>query len=151
MAMISRGKLAGIDYGTVRIGIAVSDADQNIASPYESYTRRDKIADAKRFERLVEEEQIVGFIIGLPLHASGDESAKSQEARQFGAWIHELTSLPIEFFDERYTSIDAEAELQAAGLTKKRRKARIDMLAAQMILGGYLESGRQSLPSSLDD
>ena len=136
----TEGKLAGIDYGTVRIGIAICDPGQSIASPYENYTRRDTSLDAQYFRDLVAEESIVGFVVGLPIHLSGDESQKSLEARQFGKWLQEQTELPVAYNDERYTSVDAEAHLMAAQLTKKRRKARLDMLAAQMILRSFIES-----------
>jgi putative Holliday junction resolvase len=147
------GRLAGIDYGTVRIGISVSDSRRSIASPYENYTRRGLPADAKRFKQLVQEEQIVGFVVGLPVHGSGRESQKSHEARQFGAWLAEQTGVPVEYFDERYTSLEAEQHLMAAELTKKRRKARLDMLAAQILLQAYLESKSrgQVEPGALDD
>lgn len=149
----SPGRIAGIDYGTVRIGIAVSDARQSIASPYENYVRRGEHADAKRFKQLVEDEQITRFVVGLPVHTSGKESQKSREARQFGAWLAQQTGLPVEFFDERYTSSEAEQHLLAADLTRKRRKARLDMLAAQILLQAYLESKSrgQSEPGALED
>ncbi|MBL9122028.1 MAG: Holliday junction resolvase RuvX, partial [Planctomycetaceae bacterium] len=102
------GRIAGIDFGTVRIGIALSDARQSIASPYENYTRRGTAADAQRFARLVQEEEIRLFVVGLPLHGDGRESQKSQEARRFGAWLAAQTGVPVEFFDERYTSVEAE-------------------------------------------
>lgn len=146
------GRVAGIDYGTVRIGVAISDAERRLASPYENYTRRDKQADARWFQQFVKEEQIVLFVVGLPLYPSGDESAKSYEARNYGAWLTEQTGVPVEFFDERYTSAEAEQMLQAAELTSKRRKARRDMLAAQIILSSYLESGgHRGEPGPLED
>ena len=135
-----KGRLAGIDYGTVRIGIAISDPGQLLASPFENYNRGDDHADARYFRNLVDEESLVGFVIGLPIHLSGDESEKSQEARAFGKWLSGVTQKPIAFNDERYTSVDAEAQLMAANLTKKRRKARLDMLAAQMILKSFLDA-----------
>lgn len=149
----SQGRLAGIDYGTVRIGIAISDSRQTLASPYENYNRRSPVADAERFRRLAKEENIQGFVVGLPVHLSGDESQKSHEARQFGAWLHELTGVPVVFFDERFTSSEAEQFLGAAKLTKKQRKERLDKLAAQIMLSAYLESSRQgnSAPRGLDD
>ena len=147
----SEGRLAGIDYGTVRIGIAISDAGQRIASPLENYQRADLQADARRFRQLVDEEEVVGFVVGLPVHSSGDESAKSQEARRFGDWLHTETRLPVIYFDERYTSVQAEQILGQAGLTKKRRRGRLDMLAAQILLAAFLDSSRQTLPGSLDD
>ncbi|MCA9217837.1 MAG: Holliday junction resolvase RuvX [Planctomycetales bacterium] len=137
--MKSKGRIAGIDYGTKRIGIAITDPAQSIASPYENYNRSGPEADAKRFKRLVSEDGIVLFVVGLPLHVSGDESQKSFEARQFGAWLHELTNVPVEFFDERYTSSESEAFLIEIDMSRKQRKKRLDMLAAQLILKGYLE------------
>lgn len=140
MSSIPPGRIAGIDYGTVRIGVAVCDSRQTLASPLDNYQRRGIQADADYFRRLVAEERLTRFVVGLPVHVSGDESQKSREARDFGAWLNSVTGVPVEFFDERYTSVEAEQYLQGAGLTKKRRKARLDMLAAQILLSAYLEA-----------
>lgn len=147
------GRLAGIDFGTVRIGVAVTDPSRTLASPFENYTRRGAEGDAAYFRELAEQEQIVGFVVGLPVHTSGDESQKSHEARQFGQWLAETTSLPVQYYDERYTSSQAEQLLGGAQLTKKQRQKRRDMLAAQIILASYLESNtrQQHDPGSLDD
>ena len=136
------GRLAGIDYGTVRIGVAITDPDQRLASPLENYTRRGAAADGAWFKQLAAEERLVGFVVGLPVYASGDESQKSREARQFGAWLSELTGLPVRYFDERYTSAHAEALLIDAEFSRKQRKQRLDKLAAQILLAAYLESSR---------
>lgn len=138
----SPGRVAGIDYGHVRIGIAISDPDRTIASPLENYNSRGREQDGKRFQRLVADEGVVLFVVGLPIHLDGGESEKSREARRFGQWLGELTGVPVEFFDERFTSHEAEQFLLAAELTKKRRKKRMDMLAAQIMLSAYLESSR---------
>lgn len=138
----TRGRLAGIDYGHVRIGIAISDPSQHIASPYQIHRRGDEAGDAEFFRKFVHAEDIAGFVVGLPLHTSGDESEKSLEARRFAAWLQQVTTLPIQFHDERYTTLQAEQALLAAQLTKKKRKQRLDMLAAQMILASYLDSNR---------
>ena len=134
------GRAAGIDYGDVRIGIAISDPERTIASPLENYTRRGPQQDAQRFRRLAAEEGIRLFVVGLPLHLDGRESPKSQEARQFGRWLGEVTGVPVEFCDERFTTCEAEEALLTADLTRKRRKRRRDMLAAQIMLAAYLES-----------
>jgi putative Holliday junction resolvase len=134
------GRIAGIDFGTVRIGIALSDPGRSIASPYENYTRRGPVLDAERFQRLVAGEAVTLFVVGLPLHIGGEESQKSAEARQFGRWLAEVTGVPVELFDERFTSVEAEQLLLAAQMTKKRRKRRTDMVAAQILLSAYLES-----------
>ncbi len=135
-------RLAGIDYGTVRIGIAVTDAEQRICSPFENYTRRGAKADAQHFEQFAREEQIATFVVGLPVHLHGGESQKSTEARAFGKWLHELTSVPVVFFDERFTTSEAEQLLGQAELTKKKRKAKLDKLAAQIMLSAFMESRR---------
>jgi len=147
-----KGRLVGIDFGTVRIGIAISDAEHRLASPYENYTRRDREADGRYFVELVSAENVAGFVIGLPVHGSGEESAKSLEAREFGSWLYSLTALPVTFYDERYTTAQAEQLLNIAELTSKRRKKRLDMVAAQIILTSYLESSGEDkgAPPPLD-
>ena len=146
------GRVGGIDYGSVRIGIAVSDPDRSIASPLEIYTRRTPELDAKRFNELAQQERIGLWVIGLPVHLDGRESQKSAEARRFGAWLATATGVPVEFFDERFTSVEAEDLLRQAALSRKGRKKRIDMLAAQIMLTAYLESStRHQPPAALDD
>ena len=146
----SLGRVAGIDYGTVRIGVAISDADRTIASPLEIYVRRNAALDAQWFRGLVADQGVTMFVVGLPIHGDGRESQKSGEARRFGQWLGETTGVPVAFFDERYTSVEAEQFLRGAQLTNKRRKSRIDMVAAQIILAAYLESqGREHQPGPL--
>jgi len=135
------GRLAGIDYGTVRIGIAITDPEQRIASPLLNYARRGEKADAAFFRKLVADERIAGFVVGLPVHLDGRESEKSAEARKFGKWLAQTSGLRVVFFDERFTSVEAEEALLSAEMTKKERKARLDKLAAQILLTAYLEAG----------
>ena len=147
------GRVVGIDFGTVRIGIAISDPGRMLASPHENYTRRGEQQDRERFARLVAEEDVRLFVVGLPIHLDGGESQKSTEARQFGKWLEAATGVAVEFFDERFTTAQAEQSLCAANLTSKRRKRRLDMVAAQIILASYLEadSHRGDDPGGLDD
>ena len=145
------GRVAGIDFGTVRIGIALSDPDRIIASPVENYTRRTPELDAERFQRLVAEEDVKLFVVGLPVHLDGTESKKSAEARQIGRWLTEVTGVPVELFDERFTSVEAEQLLLQAEMTSKGRKRRMDMVAAQIMLAAYLESSQPNEPGSLED
>ncbi|MEE2685200.1 MAG: Holliday junction resolvase RuvX [Planctomycetota bacterium] len=145
------GRLAGIDFGTRRVGIAICDAGQRLASPLDIYQRGSESDDAQYFQRIVREESLVGLVIGLPVFASGEESEKSQQARAFGQWLSRLAGIPVAFHDERYSTAQAEAALGAASLTKKQRKQRIDKVAAQFILSAYLESARSTEgPGSLD-
>ncbi|MEM6798078.1 MAG: Holliday junction resolvase RuvX [Planctomycetota bacterium] len=149
----TRGRVAGIDYGTVRIGVAIGDLEVRMASPYENYNRRSEKLDTEYFRSLAKEERLARWVVGLPVHLNGDESQKSHEARRFGKWLGELTGLPVDFFDERYTSSQAEEILQGANLTKKQRKARLDQLAAQIMLTAYLEAGAKSneQPGGIED
>ncbi len=147
------GRVGGIDFGTVRIGIAISDPGRTLASPMENYTRRGLDQDAQRFRKVAEEEDVVLWVVGLPVHLDGRESQKSIESQEFGAWLTEVTGLPVEYYDERFTSLEAENALMAADMTKKRRRKRLDKVAAQIMLAGYLEShgGGGSDPGGLDD
>src|SRR4051794_25714870 len=116
------GRVAGVDFGTVRIGVAITDPGRTIASPLTNYTRRTEALDVNWFAALANDERIAGFIVGLPVFASGEESAKSQEARVFGAWLARVTQRPVGFYDERYSSALAEQLLGEARMTKKQRK-----------------------------
>lgn len=140
------GKILAIDFGTVRVGLAISDPDRKFAFPLETYQRDTKERDQEYFQKLMKREDIHTLLMGLPVHLSGEESQKSYEARQFGAWLQEVTKLPVVYFDERFTSVQAENFLLEAGLTNKRRKARRDRVAAQILLQTYLDAGCPDSP-----
>ena len=130
----------------------MTDPDHTMASPLEIYTRRNLQLDAEYFQQLAKKERIALWVVGLPVHLDGRESPKSQEARRFGQWLTEITGLPVEFYDERFSSVQAEELLMATELTSKKRKQRLDKLAAQIMLSGYLESQTkgQEEPGAID-
>jgi len=134
-------RLLGVDYGKVRVGLAISDADRRIASPLTTYERRGRKQDKRYFQELVEKEDVGKLLVGLPVHLDGREGEKAIESRAFGQWLTEATGLPIVFWDERFSTVQAESALWNAGLTHKRRKARRDRVAAQMVLQAYLDAG----------
>ncbi len=138
---MSAGRLLGVDTGAVRIGLSISDPDRKIAFPLATYTRQGRERDAAYFRALVKAEGIVGLVVGLPVHLSGKEGQEATEARAFAAWLTQTTGLPARFWDERFTTVEAESALWAAGLTHKQRKARRDKVAAQMLLQAYLDAG----------
>jgi putative Holliday junction resolvase len=133
--------LLGIDYGHVRIGLAVSDPDRKIAFPLATYTRRNQTEDGRYFKELIVQQAIDQIVLGLPIHLSGQEGQKANEVRRFGQWLGEVAKLPVIFWDERFTTVEAENFLLEAGLTSKRRKARRDKVAAQILLQSYLDAG----------
>ena len=143
------GRLLGLDYGTHRLGTAISTYEQNLASPLENYTLRSDRLDADWLAQLASDYRAVGLVVGLPLHMrSGDEGQKAHEARAFGEWASAVTGLPVTYHDERLTSASAELLLMDAGFTKKQIKARIDKLAAQIMLQSYLDK-RAKPPASV--
>jgi len=135
----TRGALLGIDFGTKRLGFAVCNREQSIASPAENYTRSSRDADSRALKRIVEEYALVGIVVGLPVHMSGEEGGMARQVREFGKWAAEVTGLPVRFADERFSSMTAEVYLFEAEMTNKKRKQRLDMLAAQTILQHYLD------------
>lgn len=139
--MTAQTKLLAVDTGTVRVGLAVSDPDRKIAFPLATYARRDREQDTRFFQQLVADEEIGRIVVGLPMHTDGREGQKAAEARSYGQWLADVTGLPVAYWDERFTTVEAENALWEAGLTHKRRKERRDKVAAQMILQAYLEAG----------
>jgi putative holliday junction resolvase len=138
---VNHTRLLGIDHGSVRIGLAVTDPERKIAFPLSIYTWRRSAADADYFRTLVREQEVAAIVVGLPVHMSGAEGTKAREARSFGQWLGEITGLRVAFWDERYTTVQAESALWNAGLTHKKRKDRRDKVAAQMMLQAYLDAG----------
>jgi putative Holliday junction resolvase len=131
-----------VDYGDVRVGLAVSDPDRKIAFPLATYERQGRDRDVEHFRAVVRAEQVGALVVGLPVHLDGREGEKAKAARAFGDWLGEVTGLPVAYWDERFTTAEAEAALWAAGLTHKKRKARRDRVAAQILLQAYLDAGR---------
>jgi putative Holliday junction resolvase len=148
-----QGRLAGIDYGTVRIGIAISDPSQRWVAPHTMYLRRNERLDADYFATLARQEQLHGWVVGLPIHCDGKESQKSAEARKFATWLYQISQLPVAMFDERFTSAEARRLLDSAPLSGPKKKQRLDQLAAYLILTHYLESRRNTNPQNeaIDD
>lgn len=146
------GRLFGLDPGEKRIGVAISTYEQNIASPLDNYTRHGDGPDGHYFQQMTETYSIVGLVVGLPVHMSGEEGEQARRARVFGKWVGELTGLPVQFYDERFTSAMAEQCLQEASLTSQQRKARRDKLAAMFMLQSFIDSDpihRQTPPGSM--
>jgi putative Holliday junction resolvase len=147
------GRLLGVDYGDVRVGLAVSDPGRKIAFPLATYERRGRDRDAAHFRALAKAEAVAGLVVGLPVHLNGTEGKKATQARAFGAWLGTATGLRVVYWDERFSTVEAEAALWNAGLTHKRRKARRDRVAAQIFLQAYLDAGCPADPAAgpLDD
>jgi len=112
-----------------------------IATPLEVYERIAPGRDASHYQKLVLEHEVERIVIGLPLHTGGREGTSATLARNWGAWLAETTHLPVIYYDERYTTSEAEESLIDAGFKRKKRKGLRDMLAARILLQNYLDAG----------
>jgi len=138
----------GVDCGSKRVGLAVSDAAGILASPLEVVARAEAPA---RVATLVEELGIGGLVVGLPTGLSGGEGRSAAEARVLGAELAAATGLPVQFVDERFTSRLAEEALIETGMRRRRRRATVDKAAAALILQGFLdELAKQGTPGQAE-
>jgi putative Holliday junction resolvase len=131
--------LAGLDLGTVTIGVAVSDGMRQVATPLETIRRKKFGLDAARLLEICQDRNIAGIVLGLPLNMDGSEGPRCQSTRAFARNLEKLTDLPISFWDERLSTVAAERALLEADTSRKRRAEVIDHVAASYILQGALD------------
>ena len=130
----------GIDYGRRRIGLALSDPTLLIATPLVIIENRGIKKTVLQIMDIIQKNDVQQIVLGLPLHANGDESEMSQEARRFGD-VFVALGFPVEYVDERYTSYEAESMIG----NHRESKKLIDKVAASIILQIYLDERRKSL------
>ena len=133
------GALAGLDLGTVTIGVAISDGLRNVATPVETIKRKKFGLDAARLLEIAKARQITGIVLGLPRNMDGSEGPRAQSTRAFARNLERLTDLPITFWDERLSTVAAERALLEADTSRARRAEVIDHVAAGYILQGFLD------------
>ena len=136
------GRLLAVDWGQVRIGLALSDEMQVLASPLETLVRRaGKRFPMPRFLELVEEHRPVGIVVGLPVTGEGTEGESAAEARELAALIGRRTGLPVELRDERMSTARALGAIREQGGSTRGRREDVDALAAAVVLQSYLDAG----------
>ena len=133
------GRLLGLDYGTQRVGVAISDSSQVIATPYAVLPADEAVQGVIA---ILDEEEIEAIVVGLPLSLSGEEGTSADAARRFGRDLATRTGLEVVFADERFTTKVAEDVLIAGGLRRSRRRDIRDKMAATVMLQGHLDSLR---------
>ncbi len=134
----SHGRLMGIDHGTRRIGLAVTDAERKLAQPLETLNAKRPQAAFQRLQRLVQSHHIKALIVGYPYEMDGREGPRCQSVRAFVRNIEPMVEVPVLYWDERLSSAAAKDYLQDAGLSSKQRIERIDEAAAAVILENLL-------------
>jgi len=132
--------VAGIDFGRKRIGLAISDGQ--VAYPLGIMERRSLKHDLETIRSRLAERAVSLIVVGLPLNMDGTEGPSARAARTFAEHLGSATGLPIEMFDERLTSFEAEQRLREASASRTSKKAARDAVAAAVILEGWLERHR---------
>ncbi|NOZ87516.1 MAG: Holliday junction resolvase RuvX [Deltaproteobacteria bacterium] len=135
-------RILGLDIGEQRIGMAISDELGWTAQPLETLERRKEKDLAAAVGRVAGATGAVKIVFGLPLNMNGSEGPSARSAREFASKVKALTGLPVEPWDERLTTVGAERALLEADMSRQKRKKKIDQVAAQLILQGYLDSLR---------
>lgn len=133
------GKLLGLDLGTKTIGVAISDGLRYTATPLETIARSKFTADAARLLELIDANQAVALVLGLPLNMDGSEGPRVQSTRAFARNLSQKTPLPIVFWDERLSTSAVTRMLIEADTRRDRRAEVVDKLAASYILQGLLD------------
>jgi putative holliday junction resolvase len=138
-ALPTSGKLLGLDLGTKTIGVAISDGIRYSATPLETIGRTKFTADAARLLELIDENQAVGLVLGLPLNMDGSEGPRVQSTRAFARNLAQKTPLPMIFWDERLSTSAVTRMLIEADTRRDKRAEVVDKLAASYILQGFLD------------
>ena len=137
----------GIDFGQRRTGVALSDSTATLASPLTTLQRRTgKRPPLKQLEALARTHEVVQIVVGLPLDLHGRETAWCREVRSAGDEFARRLRVPVDYVDERFTSVRAGRALRESGLPRevRSRKDRVDRVAAAIILQGWLDSGGET-------
>jgi putative pre-16S rRNA nuclease len=139
---MSHGRVLALDLGKRRIGLALSDELGITAQGLETLQRSNIREDLARLAQLASEKNVALILVGNPLHMSGHEGRQAEYARDFGERLREATGLPIEYRDERLTTVEAQRVLRQSGISIQKRAKAVDRLAAVILLESYLDSQR---------
>lgn len=135
----SRTRVLALDVGRRRIGLALSDALGITAQGLATFERTRIRDDMDRLAELASHHGVGQFLIGYPLHMSGREGRQAEYVRDFGARLAARTGLPVEYWDERLTTVEANRVLKQSGIGIEKRARAVDKLAAVILLESYLD------------
>lgn len=140
----AHGRILGLDVGSRRIGMAVSDPLGITAQGIETLQRRNKRTDLAALQRVMREYGVVEIVVGLPLRMSGAEGVQSEKMQVFAEDLRKRSGLPVHLWDERLTSAEANRVLRETDLSIEKRGKAVDRMAAILILQGWMENRRRS-------
>ena len=135
-----QNRVLALDLGKKRIGLALSDELGVTAQGLETLQRTNIREDLSRISKLAAEKSVSLILIGNPLHMSGREGRQTEFAREFGERLQAASGLPVEFWDERLTTVEAQRVLRQSGISIEKRAKAVDRLAAVILLESYLDS-----------
>ena len=129
-----------LDLGEKRIGIALSDPTRTIAAAHSVLRRKSRADDFARYAHLIAEQRVTLLVIGLPITLGGEEGQRAGWVRDYAEDLGHHMDIPIVYWDESLTTVEAEAALRAGGWHGKKLKERVDAVAATLILQSWLDS-----------
>ena len=137
------GRVLGVDVGTVRVGLALSDLTGTLASPLETLHRAKNHADLDRLAALVVEHEVAEVVVGEPVHLSGASGASAQDASNYAQELADrIPDVPVILIDERLSTVTAASHLREGGINSRKQRPVIDQAAAVVILQQFLDSRR---------
>jgi len=139
-----KGRILGLDVGSRRIGMAISDPLGITAQGLETLQRRNKRHDLAALEQIIRNYGVVEIVVGLPLRMSGTEGTQSEKMQAFAGDLRKQFGLPVHLWDERLTSAEANRLLRETELSIEKRAKAVDRMAAVLILQGWMEGHRRS-------
>lgn len=135
----SKKRIMGLDIGSKRTGIAVSDEGRTIALPLTHIIASRKEDWLRQIRSIIEEREVDALVVGIPLNQYGEAGIDAKNIREYIALLQERTSLPVIEWDERFTTVQAERVLIDADMSRKKRKNVVDQVAATILLQSYLD------------
>lgn len=139
---MASGRILALDLGKRRIGLALSDELGITAQGLETLQRTKVREDVARLAKLASDNNVTLILMGNPLHMSGQEGRGTEHARDFAARLQAATGIPVELWDERLTTVQAQRVLRESGVSIEKRAKAVDRLAAVILLESYLDSRR---------
>lgn len=136
-------RILAIDYGDARIGLALSDESETLASSIGTYKSQSMRKDIDYISALAKEKQAGLIVLGLPVNMDGSSGERVSKTKSFGNVLERVSGIQVEYKDERLTTVTAEQTLIECGMRREKRKQVIDTLSAQIILQSYLDARKR--------
>lgn len=141
-------RILAVDYGSVRVGLALSDPTGTLARPLPFVPAKGDAKLAREIAALAAKEQAGLILLGLPRHMNGSLGEAAAKVQSFADALRQATKIPLQLIDERLTTVQASRQLQEMGKDTRAQRGRIDSEAAAVLLQGYLDSRSFNLPEA---